>query len=199
EQDANTDIVFTGNLVLAAWLIEAAPSFQLFLLVGAGVALLFLGCALGFMRGACSVVLVNFIGAIWGLSFLSLSGCALNPLALVTFFPLCIRGIALVTHWRVYLADVYTSIATPFAHVENREQVLRRTASVLGRPLTIALVIDGIVLLTLILSDVPAMQALGYLSLGWVAGLLLSLWLLFPLWSSAPLSSQSTPTTFRPL
>ena len=55
EQDANTDIVFTGNLILAAWLIEAAPSFQLFLFVGAGVALLFLGCVLGFMRGACSV------------------------------------------------------------------------------------------------------------------------------------------------
>jgi predicted RND superfamily exporter protein len=191
EQDANTDIVFTGNLVLAAWLINAAPRFLLFLLLSAGVLLVCSGHVFGFISGAGRVLLVNLIGALCGFSLLGLSGHTLEPLALVALLPLCARGVALVSQWHLSLANAQAAVATPFAPEASREHTLARTAAALGRPLNLALCLDAVVLLLLTRSDMPAVQALGYLSAGWLVGLLFSLWLVLPLWP-APVRA-STP------
>jgi hypothetical protein len=50
-------------------------------------------------------------------------------------------------------------------------------------PLTIALSIDALALLSLVMSDVLALRSLAVLGAGWSVGLLLALWLLVPLWS----------------
>src|SRR5262249_34868439 len=52
EQDANTKIDFTGNLVLAAWLIAAASRFLLLMLISAGVALAITSQLSGLFSGA---------------------------------------------------------------------------------------------------------------------------------------------------
>ena len=184
ERDANTDIAFTGNLVLAAWLIDAAPRSLLLLLVSAGVIILFTGQMAGFVGGAIVVLFVNLLGALWGFGLLGLQGLALEPLAIIALLPLCIRGITLTIHWRSCLADFHTAIASPFAQDANREQTLERTAAALGWPLTTALITDGAALLLLTWSDVPALQALGYLSVGWIAGLFIALWIVLPIWST---------------
>lgn len=184
ERDANTEIAFTGNLVLAAWLIDAAPRSLLLLLVSAGVALLLTGQMAGFAGGAVAMLLVNLLGALWGFGFLGVQNLALEPLVIIALLPLCIRGIALTIHWRSVLVDVHAATASPFAQDVNREQALKRTATALGRPLTAALVTDGIALLLLTWSDVPALRALGYLSVGWIVGLLIALWTVLPVWST---------------
>lgn len=180
ERDANTEIAFTGNLVLAAWLIDAAPRCLLLLLASAGVTLLVIGQTAGFIGGAVAAFLVNVVGALWGFSLLSLRGLTLEPLAIIALLPLCIRGVALVIHWRSSLVNAYETEAAPFAQKATRTQALERTVAALGRPLTIALGIDGIALLTLSWSDVPALQALGALGVGWLAGLLASVWFILP-------------------
>jgi len=138
----------------------------------------------GVLGGAFAVLLVNVIGAAWGFALLNVCGLALDPLAIIALFPLCIRGVALVIHWRANLVNAYATISSPFAQGANREQALERTAAALGRPLTIALCLDGLALFSLTWSDVPALQALGYLSIGWLLGLLISLWTVLPLWST---------------
>src|SRR5262249_37439739 len=50
--------------------------------------------------------------------------------------------------------------------------------------LTAALCADGGALLVLTSTDVPVLRALGCLGVGWMVGLLLSLWVVLPLWSS---------------
>lgn len=184
ERDSNTDIAFTGNLVLAAWLIEAAPRFLLLLLMSGGVALFLAGQTLGLLSGAAVVLLINVMGVLGGLGALGIRGLALEPLAVLVFLPLCARGVALVIGWHLHLASAYQAESAPFAEDASREQALERTAAALWRPLTAALCTDGAAMLVLAFSDVPALQALGYLGAGWIAGLLLSLWTLLPLWSS---------------
>src|SRR5439155_21149751 len=93
-------------------------------------------------------------------------------------------GIALVLSWQTHLAGEYRAVFHPLAEESSREQALERTAAALWRPLTAALCADGAAMLVLAFSDVPILRALGYLSAGWIAGLLLSLWTLLPLWSS---------------
>ena len=184
ERDANTDIAFAGNLVLAAWLIDAAPRFLLLLFVSGGVALFLTGQMIDLFSGTLLVLVVNLLGALWGLGTLGVRGLTLEPLALLMLFPLCARGIALVLSWQTHLASEYRAVFAPFAEESSREQALERTAAALWRPLTAALCADGAAMLVLAFSDVPILRALGYLSAGWIAGLLLSLWTLLPLWSS---------------
>jgi hypothetical protein len=184
ERDANTEVAFTGNLILAGWLIDAAPRSLLLLLVSAGVALVLMGQMAGFTGGVVSALFVNLFGAVWGFALLSLQGLTLDPLALIALFPLCIRGVALVIHWRSGLTGALATGSSPFAQEANRDRALERTAAALGRPLTIALCLDGIALFVLTWSDVPALQALGCLGVGWLAGLLVSLWFILPLLST---------------
>jgi hypothetical protein len=184
ERDANTDINYAGNLVLAAWLIETAPRFLLLMIVSAGVAVLSTGLFSSALSSAILVLLVNLFGALCGFGLLRLQGLALQPLAIIVFFPLSIRGVALVMLWYARLVDASAAVASPFAGEANREQVLTHTAALLGRPFTVALIVDALVLFALTRLDVPALQALGYVSMGWSVGLLVSLWTVLPLWSA---------------
>ncbi|MBI3798917.1 MAG: hypothetical protein HY268_18375, partial [Deltaproteobacteria bacterium] len=184
ESDANTDITFTGNLVLAAWLIEAAPRFLLLLAISAGIAIFLAGQLIGRWSSMLVVFLVNLLGALGGLGLLGAGRLTFEPLALIMFFPLCARGVTLVLSWHERLRHEYSAVFTPFSPKTSREQALERTAAALWRPLTAALCADGAALLVLAYTDVPVLQALGYLGAGWIAGLLLSLWIVLPLWSS---------------
>jgi uncharacterized protein len=184
ESDANTDIAFTGNLILAAWLIEAAPRFLLLLVISAAVALFLSGQLIGRWSSILVVFAINLLGALWGLGMLGASRLTFEPLALIIFFPLCARGITLVLSWHERLRNDYGAVFTPFSPKAGREQALERTATALWRPLTAALCADGAALLVLAYTDVPVLRALGYLGTGWIAGLLLSLWTVLPLWSS---------------
>jgi hypothetical protein len=184
ERDTNTDVSFTGNLVLAAWLVDAAPRFLLLLFLSAGVALFLTGQMTARLSGTIVVFLVNLLGALWGLGMLGVQGLPLEPLAVIALFPLGARGVALVIGWHNRLTSEYGAVFAPFAEGTSREQAFERTVAALWRPLTAALCADGVALLVLAHSDVPALQALGYLGAGWIAGLLLSLWTLLPLWSS---------------
>lgn len=184
ERDANTDIAFTGNLILAAWLIDAAPRSLLLLLVSAGVALFVTSLMAGIVGGVIAALLVNLFGAVWGFSLLQLQGLTLDPLAVMALFPLCIRGVALVIHWRSSLTSTLALEPSPFAPEAKRDQALTRTAAALGRPFILALCLDGTALFTLTWSDVPALRALGYLGAGWLAGLLTAVCLVLPLVST---------------
>jgi len=181
ERDVNTEVLFTGNLVLAAWLIDAAPRFLLLLLISTGVALVISGQMIGRLSGMFVVFLTNLFGALWGLGTLGAFGLALEPFAVIIFLPLCLRGITLVMSWHARLVSEYNIVFAPFAEETSRAQALERTVATLRRPLSTALCADGIGLFLLARSDVPAIRALGCLGAGWLVGLFLSLWTLLPL------------------
>lgn len=184
ERDVNTDVHFTGTLVLAAWL-QASASRILLLLATSGVLALFLcGQSLGSVQLILFLLLVNVVAASVSLGFLGVRGLTLDPLMLFVFFPLGVRGMTLVISWYTHLLAAYRTFDTPFAPQESQTQVLEQTAMQVYRPLTIALGVDGLALFSLILSDVPVIQSLAVLGAGWNVGLLLALWLLFPLWSA---------------
>jgi predicted RND superfamily exporter protein len=184
ERDDNTEISFTGNLVLAAWLIDAAPRFLALLLVSIVVAFVLTGQVSSSVSGTAVVLLISLLGLLGGLGLLGLYKLTLEPLAVLMFLPLCIRSVALVIGWHARLSSEYRRIFTPFSEANNRDQALERTAAALWRPLTAALCADGAALLVLTRSDVPALRALGCLGIGWMLGLVLSLWTVLPLWSS---------------
>ncbi len=184
ERDANTEVYFTGNLVLAAWLQNAASRILLLLVASVAVAVLFCGQSLGSVHTLLLAFLVNAVGASISLGLLGVCSFTLEPLMFFIFLPLGIRGITLVVSWYSHLIRIYRAGDSPFAAQEDHTLVLGRTAAQVYRPLTIALCVDSLALLSLTLSDVPVMRSLGVLGAGWSIGLLLALWLLLPLWSS---------------
>ncbi len=186
ERDANTDIEFTGNLALAAWLIEAAPRVLMLVLVS-GVLILFLaGQMLGALSGALLVLLVNLVGAVCGFGVLGARQLTFDPFSLLVMLPLAARGVALVVQWSTRFAHAYHHEATPFADHDGHLQPLARTGALLWRPLTLALSVDaGVFLLLLLVSDVPVIRTVSLFAAGWIGGLLIALWTLLPLWSAS--------------
>ena len=184
ERDASTEVHFTGNLILAAWLRTSASRILLLLFASGVLAVFLCGQSLGSVHSFFLVLWANLVGASTGLGLLGACGLALEPLMLFVFFPLGIRSISLVTSWYTHLKQVYRSVGMPFATEENHLHALKQTAAQVYRPLTIALGIDGLAFISLALSDVPAIRSLAILGAGWSLGLLLALWLLLPLWAS---------------
>jgi predicted RND superfamily exporter protein len=183
ESDANTEIAFTGNLALAAWLINVAPRVLLLLVLSAGVAVLLTVLFSGLLSGV-AVIVVNLIGALWGFAVNAILGFSLEPLALLILFPLCARGFMLTLGWHARLRHEYQRVSVPFAEQENRAAAGKRTAVALWRPLTAALCVDSAAFVVLLFSDVPALRALGGLGVGWLGGFICVLWLFLPLWAT---------------
>jgi predicted RND superfamily exporter protein len=183
ESDANTEVAFTGNLALAAWLINVAPRFLLLLVLSAGVAVLLTVLFSGLLSGV-AVIVVNLVGALWGFAANGILGLSLEPLALLILFPLCARGLTLTLGWHARLRGEYRAVSVPFAEHQGREEAGERTALALWRPLTAALCVDGAAFAALFFSDVPALRALGSLGIGWLGGLVCALWIFLPLWGT---------------
>ena len=184
ERDASTEVDFTGNLVLAAWLRTSASRILLLLFASVVLAVVFCGQSLGSLQAFFLALGVTAVAASIGLGALGACDLVLEPLMLFVFFPLGIRGMSLVILWYTHLVQIYRAEGTPFATQESHTNAIERTATHVYRPLTIALCVDSVALLSLALSDVPAIQSLAVLGAGWSLGLLLALWLLLPLWSS---------------
>jgi len=181
ERDANADIHFTGNLVLAAWLRTSASRILLLLFVSGVLAVFLCGQSLHTFFLA---LLVNVVAVTISLGGLGLCGLVLEPLMLFVFFPLGVRSLSLVISWYTQLTHVYRTVGTPFANQESHIAALEQTATRVYRPLTLALIIDSLAFLSLGVSDVPAIRSLAILGTGWSLGLLFALWLLIPVWSS---------------
>ena len=181
EQDANTEVAFAGNIVLAGWLGEAGPRVVLVLVLSALVALLLAGvCGIlpGVVHTLGGVLIVSGLAAACAFGLLGLAGRSLEPLAWLMLFPLAVRGLCLVLGWTGRVtSERQTSHEQPEAVV--------RTARALWRPCSSALTIDGLALGLLVwCSDVPAVRTFGLLGLGWLVGLLVSVWLVLPAWSA---------------
>lgn len=186
ERDANTEVEFTGNLALAAWVIEAAPRVVVLLLVSGIIAVLLAGQMLGGLSGAVLVCLVTLIGAVCGFGLLGMQRLSLDPFSLLVMFPLAARGIVLVMQWSLRLAAIHQHEVTPFVDQDGQLRVLARAGALLWRPLTAALCVDaGIFLLLLLVCDVSVIRTVSVFAAGWVSGLLIALWLLLPLWSAS--------------
>lgn len=186
ERDANTEVEFTGNLALAAWLIEAAPRVLLLLLGSGAMMVLLAGQMLGAVSGAILVLVVNFVGAACGFGLLGAWHLTLDPFSLLIMFPLAARGGALVVQWSFCFAHAYHHETAPFADQEERLQPLARTGALLWRPITIALAVDATVFLLLsLVSDVPVIRTVSLFAAGWIGGVGIALWTLLPLWSAA--------------
>ena len=197
ERDANTEVHVTGNLVLAAWLREAASRILLLLFTSGIIVLALCTQGLGIGHAFFLALMANVLGASIGFSLLGIYGLTLEPLMLFVFLPLGVRGVTLVISWYKTFVSVYRSIGAPFAAPENHIEALVTTAVSLYRPLSVALLIDGLAFSSLIFSDVQILQSLGILGVGWSIGLLVTLWLLLPWWSS--LFRFRHVTTLQPL
>ena len=169
ERDANTEVAFAGNIVLAGWLGEAGPRVTLVLMLSVLVALLLAGVC-GILPGVAhtlgGALIVSGLAVACAFGLLGLTGRSLEPLAWLLLFPLAVRGLCLVLGWTGRVTSEWqTSHAQPEAVV--------RTARALWRPCSLALIVDGLALGLLAWgSDVPAIQTFGLLGLGWLVGLL---------------------------
>jgi predicted RND superfamily exporter protein len=184
EQDANTRIYITGQLMLAAWLIRYAPQFLLLLGASILATFLLLWALLGSLKGALIPLLSSLVAVMWALGGAGVLGLTLEPLALLVFFPLFARAVSHTMVWVERYRQEYRQQPSPFQDPNNTRSAAERTGLALFRPATLALVADIGGLLAISFSDLPMIQKLAYLGLFWLTGLLVSTWTLTPLFLS---------------
>lgn len=185
ERDANTEVAFAGNIVLAGWLMEAGPRVLLVLVLSALAALLLAGvCGIlpGVVHTVGGLLIVSGLAAAGGLGLLGMAGHSFEPLAWLMLFPLAGRGLCLVLGWT---SRVTSEWQTSSERQNTPPQAVVRTVRALWRPCTSAVLIDGLSLgVVAWWSDVPAVRTFGLLGTGWLLGLLMSVWLVLPAWSA---------------
>jgi len=129
ERDASTEVYFTGNLVLAAWLRTSASRILLLLFASGVLAVVFCGQSLGSLQAFFLTLGVTAVAASIGLGALGACDLVLEPLMLFVFFPLEIRGMSLVILWYTRLVQIYRAEGTPFATQESHTNAIERTAT----------------------------------------------------------------------
>jgi uncharacterized protein len=179
EQDTNTRIYITGQLMLAAWLIRYAPQFLLLLGASVFTTLLLLWVLLGSLKGVVLPLLSGLMAALWALGGAGALELTLEPLALLIFFPLFARTVGHTTTWVERYRQEYRQQPLPFQN-NSKINAIERTSLALLRPATFALVADMGGLLVISFSDLPMMQKLAYTGFFWLVGLFVFTWTLTP-------------------
>ncbi len=185
ERDANTEVAFAGNIVLAGWLMEAGPRVLLLLVLSALTTLLLAGvCGIlpGVVHTVGGLLIVSGLAAAGGFGLLGMVGRSFEPLAWLMLFPLAGRGLCLVLGWTSRVTSEWQSSSE---RQNPQAQAIVETARALWRTCTSAVLIDGLSLGVVVWwSDVPAVRTFGLLGMGWLLGLLVSVWLVLPVWSA---------------
>ena len=181
EQDANTEVAFAGNIVLAGWLGEAGSARG----AGAGTQ------RPGRTPAGRGVRHPAGGGAHAGRGADRLrSGCGvrLRPAGsgrALARTPGLADAVSAGRPWPVPGAGLDRPGDERAADEHEQPEAVVRTARALWRPCSSALTIDGLALGLLVwCSDVPAVSTFGLLGLGWLVGLLVSVWLVLPAWSA---------------
>jgi predicted RND superfamily exporter protein len=167
EEDENTRIYVTGIPILFAYFFEAM-SMMVPVFVATGAAMIVL--LLVYFRSIQGVVIPLFSGlmsAVWGLGFAGLCGFNIDPLVLVV--PVLITARAL-SH-SVQSMERYHEEC---ARLGDKHAAIEKSYTELFPPAMVAIVSDGLAILTIAVASIPIMQKLAFVASFWIISIFLS-------------------------
>ncbi len=172
-EDNNHKCHIAGYPMLYAWVNYYRHETYIILSVTA-MAMLFLLIAYFRKIGAVMIpVLSGLVSGIWGLGFAAAIGINIDPLLLVV--PLLLSARALSHSWQCL-----ERFHQEFQICGDKEKALLTAYSALYPPALLAIVTDGLGILSISVSTIPLMQKLAYFSSFWIISILVSVIILNP-------------------
>jgi len=173
-EDENHKIYITGYPMLYAWLAHYKNLIVTILLVTLGAMLVLLVGYFRTVRGVIIPVISGLLAALWGLGFAGLMGFNLDPLLLVVPVLLSARALS-------HSCQCLERYRQEFFVTGDTQKAIVKAYSHMYPAAMLAIVTDGVGVLTIAIATIPLMQKLAYISSFWIISIFIAVVILNPI------------------
>jgi hypothetical protein len=183
-EDENHKCYVAGYPMLYAWVSHYRGQIYLILTVTAAAMILLLIIYFRRAGGVLIPAISGIISAIWGLGFAAALGINIDPLLLVVPILLSARALS-------HSCQCLERFHQEFLECRDKEKAIVTAYSALYPPALLAIMTDGLGVLTISIATIPLMQKLAYFSSFWIISIFIAVVILNPViisffYSSSP-------------
>jgi len=173
-EDEGHKCYVAGYPMLYAWISYYRP--QIFMILGITIAALLVLLVVYFRRAGGVVIpaVSGIVSAIWGLGFAASLGINIDPLLLVVPILLSARALS-------HSCQCLERFHQELAYLGDKEKAIVAAYSALYPPALLAIITDGLGVLTIAIATIPLMQKLAYFSSFWIISIFVAVVLLNPI------------------
>ncbi len=191
-EDENHTCHIAGYPMLYAWVSHYRPQIYLILGVTGAAMLLLLLLYFKKLGGIVIPAVSGIVSAIWGLGFAAALGINIDPLLLVVPVLLSARALS-------HSCQCLERFHQEFQKCGDREKAIVTAYSALYPPALLAIITDGLGVLTIAIATIPLMQKLAYFSSFWIISIFIAVMVLNPLILHFFYSPTPKGESFKPL
>ncbi len=173
-EDENHKCYIAGYPMLYAWISYYRTQVFGILCVTVFAMLLLLILYFRRLAGVMIPAVSGLVSAIWGLGFAAALGINLDPLLLVVPILLSARALS-------HSCQCLERFHQEFVECKDKEEAIVTAYSALYPPAMLAIITDGLGVLTIAIATIPLMQKLAYFSSFWIISIFLAVMVLNPI------------------
>ena len=173
-EDKNHKCYVAGYPMLYAWISHYRPQVYMILAITAASMILLLIIYFRKMAGVLIPSISGIVSGIWGLGFAAAMGINLDPLLLVVPILLSARALS-------HSCQCLERFHQEFVECKKKDEAIITAYSALYPPAMLAIITDGLGVLTISIATIPLMQKLAYFSSFWIISIFLAVMVLNPI------------------
>jgi hypothetical protein len=174
EADGKVKIYVSGPPVLFAYFQEALGTTGLFLGLTALAILSLLAFYFRTIQGVVIPVFSGLMSAIWGLGFAGLAGFTMDPLVIVVFVLITARALS-------HSVQSMERYHEEYFRLRDKHAAIIKSYVSLYAPAMVAILSDGLAILTVAVASIPLMRKLAIVASFWVLSIFFSVVTLHPI------------------
>jgi len=174
EADGKVKIYVSGPPVLFAYFHEELTKMWVYLAATGAAIVLLLWFYFRTFQGVWIPVFSGLMSAVWGLGFAGLSGLTLDPLVVVVFVLITARALS-------HSVQSMERYHEEFHHLQDKDAAIIKSYISLYSPAMVAIMSDGLAILTIAVATIPIMQKLAFVASFWVISIFFSVVTLHPI------------------
>ena len=172
--DENHTCRIAGYPMLYAWITHYRNQIYMILGITSLSMIVLLIIYFRSFGGVLIPVVSGLLSAIWGLGFAAAMGINIDPLLLVVPMLLSARALS-------HSCQCLERFHQEFAESGDRMKALVKAYGALYPPATLAIITDGLGVLTIAIATIPLMQKLAYFSSFWIISIFIAVIILNPI------------------
>ena len=173
-EDENHKCYVAGYPMLYAWISHYRPQIYFILSITVLSMIVLLVIYFRKLGGVLIPLVSGAVSAIWGLGFASAVGINIDPLLLVVPILLSARALS-------HSCQCLERFHQEFLETRDKKAALVKAYSALYPPALLAIITDGLGVLTIAIATIPLMQKLAYFSSFWIISIFIAVVVLNPI------------------
>ncbi len=174
EADGKVKIYVSGPPVLFAYFQEELGKMWYYLAATGAAIILLLWFYFRTFQGVWIPVFSGMMSAVWGLGFAGLCGLTMDPLVIVVFVLITARALS-------HSVQSMERYHEEFHELGDKDAAIVKSYISLYSPAMVAIMSDGLAILTIAVATIPIMQKLAFVASFWIISIFFSVVTLHPI------------------